>query len=80
MFHHGYGAVPGWFFKLVALALIWAYLHHLTKAGEMLGAMLLTEHNLAFYQALMAGLRAAIAEDRMAGFAADFLREYEGAR
>jgi queuine tRNA-ribosyltransferase len=57
-----------------------AYLHHLTKAGEMLGAMLLTEHNLSFYQALMAGMREAIVEDRMAGFAADFLREYKGAR
>ena len=55
-----------------------AYLHHLTKAGEMLGAMLLTEHNLSFYQALMAAMRAAIAEDRMAGFAVEFLRDYTG--
>jgi len=38
-----------------------AYIHHLTKAQEMLGAMLLTEHNLTFYQDLMAALRAAIA-------------------
>ena len=29
VFHGGAGFVPGWFFKLVALALIWAYLHHL---------------------------------------------------
>jgi len=29
VFAHGAGFVPGWFFKLVALALIWAYLHHL---------------------------------------------------
>jgi queuine tRNA-ribosyltransferase len=37
-----------------------AYLHHLVKAGEILGAMLLTWHNLCYYQALMAGFRAAI--------------------
>jgi len=53
-----------------------AYLHHLHKAGEILGAMLLTEHNLAFYQQLMAGMRAAIAEDRFSAFAADFRRDY----
>lgn len=53
-----------------------AYLHHLHKAGEMLGAMLLTEHNLSFYQQLMAGMRAAIAEQRFAAFAADFRRDY----
>jgi len=53
-----------------------AYLHHLHKSGEILGAMLLTEHNLAFYQQLMAGMRSAIAEDRFAGFAADFRRAY----
>ena len=53
-----------------------AYLHHLIKSGEMLGAMLLTEHNLSFYQALMAGMRAAIAEGQFAVFAADFRRGY----
>ncbi len=53
-----------------------AYLHHLHKAGEMLGAMLLTEHNIWFYQQLMAGMRAAIAEQRFAAFAADFRRDY----
>jgi hypothetical protein len=53
-----------------------AYLHHLHKSGEILGAMLLTEHNLAFYQQLMAGMRAAIAQDRFAAFAADFRRDY----
>jgi queuine tRNA-ribosyltransferase len=37
-----------------------AYLHHLVKAGEMLGAILLTMVNLAYYQELMAGARAAI--------------------
>ena len=53
-----------------------AYLHHLTKSGEMLGAMLLTEHNLWFYQRLMEAMRAAIAAGRFAGFAADFRRDY----
>jgi len=38
-----------------------AYLHHLTKANEMLGAVLLSTINLAYYQALMAGMREAIA-------------------
>ena len=57
-----------------------AYLHHLTKAGEMLGAMLLTEHNLSFYQQLMAGMRAAIGEGRMKAFAADFARGYGSER
>ena len=37
-----------------------AYLHHLIKAGEILGAMLLTEHNLTFYQRLMAGDRKSV--------------------
>ncbi|MGN6498490.1 MAG: tRNA guanosine(34) transglycosylase Tgt [Tsuneonella sp.] len=53
-----------------------AYLHHLTKAGEMLGAMLLTEHNLSFYQALVAAMRAAIGEGRLAAWAGDFRRDY----
>ena len=38
-----------------------AYLHHLVKSGEILAAMLLTWHNLAYYQDLMAGMRSAIA-------------------
>jgi queuine tRNA-ribosyltransferase len=53
-----------------------AYLHHLVRSGEMLGAMLMTEHNLWFYQQLMAGLRAAIAEGRLAAFARDFRGRY----
>jgi queuine tRNA-ribosyltransferase len=53
-----------------------AYLHHLVKAGEILGAMLMTEHNIWFYQQLMAGLRAAIAEGRLTTFAAAFLTRY----
>ena len=47
-----------------------AYLHHLIRADEMLGAMLLTWHNLTHYQRLMADLRAAIAAGRFADFAA----------
>jgi queuine tRNA-ribosyltransferase len=46
-----------------------AYLHHLTKAGEILASMLLTAHNLTYYTDLMAALRAAIAEGRLADFA-----------
>jgi queuine tRNA-ribosyltransferase len=56
-----------------------AYLHHLVRAGEILGAMLMTEHNLYFYQALMAGLRAAIAEQRLPAFASAFRARYAGA-
>ena len=48
-----------------------AYLHHLVKADEMLGKMLLTWVNLAYYQDLMAGLRAAIAARRLADFIAE---------
>jgi len=53
-----------------------AYLHHLHKSGEILGAMLVTEHNLAFYQQLMQAMRDAIGAGRFAGFAADFRRDY----
>jgi len=45
-----------------------AYLHHLIKAGEILGMMLLTEINLAYYQDLMASVRQAIAEGSFAEF------------
>jgi len=55
-----------------------AYLHHLIKSGEILGAMLLTEHNLSFYQQLMQGMREAIAAGVFAQFAADFRRNYLG--
>jgi queuine tRNA-ribosyltransferase len=53
-----------------------AYLHHLVKAGEILGAMLMTEHNIAFYQQLMAAMREAIAAQRFAEFGVDFRRDY----
>ena len=45
-----------------------AYLHHLFKAGEILGMMLLTQINVSYYQELMAGLRAAITERRLEDF------------
>ena len=53
-----------------------AYLHHLTKSSEILGAMLLTEHNLTFYQSLMAGMRDAIAQGQFASWAAEFRSDY----
>ncbi|MXP28918.1 tRNA guanosine(34) transglycosylase Tgt [Porphyrobacter algicida] len=53
-----------------------AYLHHLIKAGEILGAMLMSEHNIAFYQQLMQAMRDAIAANNFAVFASDFRRSY----
>ena len=53
-----------------------AYVHHLVKSGEILGAMLMTQHNLWFYQRLMQGVREAIAEHRFEAFASDFLARY----
>jgi queuine tRNA-ribosyltransferase len=53
-----------------------AYLHHLQKSGEILGAMLVTEHNLSFYQQLMQAMRDAIGGGRFAGFAREFRRNY----
>ncbi len=49
-----------------------AYLHHLHRCGEYLGAMLLTWHNLAFYQELMAAMRAAIGQGRFDEFYREF--------
>ena len=53
-----------------------AYVHHLVKSGEILGAMLMTEHNIAFYQQLMQAMRDAIEIGRLADFTADFRRDY----
>ena len=53
-----------------------AYLHHLVRSGEILGAMLMTEHNLWFYQRLMQDLREAIAEGRLAAYADAFRARY----
>lgn len=49
-----------------------AYLHHLVKADEMLGAMLLTWHNVHYYQTLTRGLRQAILEGTLEDFIAAF--------
>lgn len=49
-----------------------AYLHHLSKAEEILVAMLLTEHNIFYYQDLMRDIRSAIEEKRFAEFAREF--------
>jgi queuine tRNA-ribosyltransferase len=49
-----------------------AYLHHLFRIGEILGARLNTIHNLHYYQELMSGIRAAIAESRFDAFVAGF--------
>jgi queuine tRNA-ribosyltransferase len=57
-----------------------AYLHHLVRSGEILGAMLMTEHNLWFYQALMADLRDAIADGRLKAFADAFRQAYYSRR
>ena len=53
-----------------------AYVHHLVKSGEILGAMLMTQHNLWFYQRLMQGLRDAIAAQALQSFARQFLGRY----
>jgi queuine tRNA-ribosyltransferase len=53
-----------------------AYVHHLVKSGEILGAMLMTQHNLWFYQGLMEQLREAIVGHRLAAFAGAFLGRY----
>ena len=53
-----------------------AYLHHVVKAGEIIASMLLTWHNLAFYQDLMRGLRDAASHGGTAAFAAQFLKRY----
>jgi queuine tRNA-ribosyltransferase len=52
-----------------------AYLHHLVRSEEVLGLMLLTQHNLTYYQDLMAGLRGAITAGSLDAFAAAFEAE-----
>ncbi len=53
-----------------------AYLHHLIRSKEILGAMLMTEHNISFYQSLMSDMREAIAAEAFAAFAKDFREVY----
>lgn len=57
-----------------------AYLHHLFKAGEYLGPMLLSWHNTAFFQALMAEMRAAIAEGRFEALRAELSARWESTK
>jgi queuine tRNA-ribosyltransferase len=57
-----------------------AYVHHLVRSGEILGPMLMTEHNLWFYQRLMQAMRDAISEQRLGAFAAGFLKRYSSPR
>ena len=54
-----------------------AYLHHLVRSGEMLGAMLMTQHNLHFYQDLMQRMRDAIAAGSFSSFQSDFDARYK---
>jgi len=56
-----------------------AYVHHLVRSAEILGAMLMTEHNLWFFQRLMSGLREAISGERLEQHASLFLARYRGA-
>lgn len=53
-----------------------AYIHHLDKAQEILGSMLLTWHNIQFYQDLMKELRGAISEHNLDKYSAQFLEKY----
>src|SRR6185369_1373913 len=53
-----------------------AYVHHLVKSGEILGAMLMTQHNLWFYQRLMLGLRGAIIDEHLEPWTQAFLTRY----
>lgn len=54
-----------------------AYLRHLDKCGEILGARLNTIHNLHYYQELMAGLRGAVAAGQLQAFVANFYHQRE---
>ena len=53
-----------------------AYIHHLVKSSEILGAMLMTQHNLWFYQRMMADLRDAISKHQLGAFSSNFLSRY----
>lgn len=55
-----------------------AYLHHLFKAGELLGQTLLSWHNIAYYQSLMARMRSAIASGTFNDFRARFVADLSG--
>ncbi|MCL2338561.1 MAG: tRNA guanosine(34) transglycosylase Tgt [Proteobacteria bacterium] len=55
-----------------------SYIHHLVKSNEILGAMLLTQHNLWFYQDLMRGIRDAIERGEFQTFKKNFIEKYTG--
>lgn len=55
-----------------------AYLHHLVRSNEILGQMLLSWHNVAFFEALMAALREAISFGRLDSFRRDFVARQKG--
>ena len=52
-----------------------AYIHHLFKANEILGAMLLTEHNIMYYQDLMRGIRRHIENKTFKEFSEEFMKD-----
>ncbi len=56
----------------------YAYLHHLFRAGEMLGPLLASIHNLNFIVGLMSDIRQAVMEDRLDDLKSDFLSAYRG--
>jgi len=55
-----------------------AYVHHLIRSGELLGAMILSWHNIAYFQHLMARIRAAIAAGEFESFAVKFRANWKG--
>ncbi len=55
-----------------------AYLHHLVRSGELLGAMILSWHNIAYFEDLMARIRRAIAAGEFEGFATKFRAGWQG--
>ena len=57
-----------------------AYLHHLQRSNEILGARLNTLHNLHFYQSLMSAAREAIQEDKFEIFKSSFLQKYKDSK
>ncbi|MCL2748477.1 MAG: tRNA guanosine(34) transglycosylase Tgt [Alphaproteobacteria bacterium] len=57
-----------------------AYIHHLVKADEILGAILLTQHNLKFYQDLMKNIRLAIERGNFIEFKNQFIETYTGGK
>ena len=55
-----------------------AYVHHLIRSSELLGAMIISWHNIAYFQHLMARMRAAITDGEFESFAANFRANWKG--